>query len=64
MLYKAVINYGNVLRINEIIIIDYDFEAVTEIKAVVSGFHGGSKLSDVSVASGEPKIQSDDKQYP
>lgn len=29
MLYKAVINYGNVLRINEIIIIDYDFEAVT-----------------------------------
>ena len=55
MLYKAVINYGNVLRINEIIIIDYDFEAVTEIKAVVSGFHGGSKLSDVSVASGEPE---------
>lgn len=55
MLYKAVINYGNVLRINEIIIIDYDFEAVTEIKAVVSGFHGGSTLSDVSVASGEPK---------
>ena len=54
MLYKAVINYGNVLRINEIII-DYDFEAVTEIKAVVSGFHGGSKLSDVSVASGEPE---------
>ena len=47
--------YGNVLRINEIIIIDYDFEAVTEIKAVVSGFHGGSKLSDVSVASGEPE---------
>ena len=55
MLYKAVINYGNVLRINEIIIIDYDFEAVTGIKAVVSGFHGGSKLSDVSVASGEPE---------
>lgn len=55
MLYKAVINYGNVLRINEIIIIDYDFEAVTEIKAVVSGFHGGSTLSDVSVASGEPE---------
>ena len=55
MLYKAVINYGNVLRINEIIIIDYDFEAVTEIKAVVSGFHGGSKLSDVSVVSGEPE---------
>ena len=55
MLYKAVINYGNVLRINEIIIIDYDFEAVTEIKAVVSGFHGGSTLSDVSVASGEPQ---------
>lgn len=55
MLYKAVINYGNVLRINEIIIIDYDFEAVTEIKAVVSGFHGGSKLSDVSVASSEPE---------
>ena len=55
MLYKAVINYGNVLRINEIIIIDYDFESVTEIKAVVSGFHGGSKLSDVSVASGEPE---------
>lgn len=55
MLYKAVINYGNVLRINEIIIIDYDFEAVTEIKAVVSGFHGGSMLSDVSVASGEPE---------
>ena len=55
MLYKAVINYGNVLRINEIIIIDYDFEAVTEIKAVVSGFNGGSKLSDVSVASGEPE---------
>lgn len=54
MLYKAVINYGNVLRINEIII-DYDFEAVTEIKAVVSGFHGGSTLSDVSVASGEPE---------
>ena len=54
MLYKAVINYGNVLRINEIII-DYDFESVTEIKAVVSGFHGGSKLSDVSVASGEPE---------
>ena len=54
MLYKAVINYGNVLRINEIII-DYDFEAVTEIKAVVSGFHGGSKLSDVSVVSGEPE---------
>ena len=55
MLYKAVINYGNVLRINEIIIIDYDFEAVTGIKAVVSGFHGGSKLSDVSVVSGEPE---------
>ena len=55
MLYKAVINYGNVLRINEIIIIDYDFEAVTEIKAVVSGFHGGSTLSDVSVVSGEPQ---------
>ncbi len=55
MLYKAVINYGNVLRINEIIIIDYDFEAVTEIKAVVSAFHGGSTLSDVSVASGEPE---------
>lgn len=55
MLYKAVINYGNVLRINEIIIIDYDFDAVTEIKAVVSGFHGGSTLSDVSVASGEPE---------
>ena len=55
MLYKAVINYGNVLRINEIIIIDYDFEAVTGIKAVMSGFHGGSKLSDVSVASGEPE---------
>ena len=55
MLYKAVINYGNVLRINEIIIIDYDFEAVTEIKAGVSGFHGGSTLSDVSVASGEPE---------
>ena len=55
MLYKAVINYGNVLRINEIIIIDYDFEAVTGIKAVVSGFHGGSTLSDVSVASGEPE---------
>ena len=55
MLYKAVINYGNVLRINEIIIIDYDFEAVTEIRAVVSGFHGGSTLSDVSVASGEPE---------
>ncbi len=55
MLYKAVINYGNVLRINEIIIIDYDFEAVTEIKAVVSGFHGGSTLSDVSVASSDPK---------
>ena len=55
MLYKAVINYGNVLRINEIIIIDYDFEAVTEIKAVVSGFHGGSTLSDVSVVSGEPE---------
>ena len=55
MLYKAVINYGNVLRINGIIIIDYDFEAVTEIKAVVSGFHGGSTLSDVSVASGEPE---------
>ena len=55
MLYKAVINYGNVLRINEIIIIDYDFEAVTGIKAVVSGFHGGLKLSDVSVASGEPE---------
>ena len=55
MLYKAVINYGNVLRINEIIIIDYDFEAVTEIKAVVSGFHGGLTLSDVSVASGEPE---------
>ena len=55
MLYKAVINYGNVLRINEIIIIDYDFEAVTEIKAVVSGFAGGSTLSDVSVASGEPE---------
>lgn len=55
MLYKAVINYGNVLRINEIIIIDYDFEAVTEIKAVASGFHGGSTLSDVSVASGEPE---------
>lgn len=55
MLYKAVINYGNVLRINEIIIIDYDFEAVTEIKAVVSGFHGVSTLSDVSVASGEPE---------
>ena len=55
MLYKAVINYGNVLRINEIIIIDYDFEAVTEIKAVVLGFHGGSTLSDVSVASGEPE---------
>ena len=55
MLYKAVINYGNVLRINEIIIIDYDFEAVTEIKAVVSGFHGGSTLSDASVASGEPE---------
>ena len=55
MLYKAVINYGNVLRINEIIIIDYDFEAVTGIKAVVAGFHGGSKLSDVSVASGEPE---------
>ena len=55
MLYKAVINYGNVLGINEIIIIDYDFEAVTEIKAVVSGFHGGSTLSDVSVASGEPE---------
>ena len=55
MLYKAVINYGNVLRINEIIIIDYDFEAVTEIKAVVSGFHGGSTLSDISVASSDPK---------
>ena len=55
MLYKAVINYGNVLRINEIIIIDYDFEAVTEIKAVVSGFHGGSTLSDVSVVSSEPQ---------
>ena len=55
MLYKAVINYGNVLRINEIIIIDYDFEAVTGIKAVMSGFHGGSKLSDVSVVSGEPE---------
>ena len=55
MLYKATINYGNVLRIDEIIIIDYDFEAVTEIKAVVSGFHGGSTLSDVSVASGEPE---------
>ena len=55
MLYKAVINYGNVLRINEIIIIDYDFEAVTGIKAVVSGFHGGSTLSDVSVVSGEPE---------
>ena len=55
MLYKAVINYGNVLRINEIIIIDYDFEAVTEIKAVVSGFHGGSTLSNVSVVSSEPQ---------
>ena len=55
MLYKAVINYGNVMRINEIIIIDYDFEAVTGIKAVVSGFHGGSTLSDVSVVSGEPE---------